>query len=218
MGLHWSPGAKHTTHIQEALNKYSASKGGAGREKREGCHRWARNSKEFPGNLGTEKKPETTKRGGEPTEDVRPGFLSECWSSLPGAVWMRGQWVVGWPAETTRKTGPPPFTHRLALCDWLSPLDPSGENGCPCKGGTGVLGLSSGFGFGRQSRAVPQVTLVTKQAQKRKNKEKRPCSKQWFLSCFGRRRSRAWTPDFSWATLKAGSLRNSVFKVLRKIF
>ncbi|KAB1264194.1 hypothetical protein Cadr_000020131 [Camelus dromedarius] len=86
-----------------------------------------------------------------PTEDVRPGFLTECWK-IPAWSWAHDGAV-----DYSKDPGPPPLTPRLALHDWLL-MDVHGK-WLMCLGvGTGVQEPSSDFGFGGQSRAVPQVT------------------------------------------------------------
>lgn len=113
-----------------------------------------------------ERKLRTTQRERGPTEDVRPGFLTECWK-IPAWSWAHDGAVGGGVAG--RQTTPKTLVPLHSLPDWLcmtgfcprtqvERMDVHGK-WLMCLGvGTGVQEPSSDFGFGGQSRAVPQVT------------------------------------------------------------
>ena len=127
--------------------------------KREGVRRWARNNKEFPSKLRSsirQKGNSRPPRGTEGPLKMRGLVLS--WNaekSQSRAVWMRGQWMVGWPPERLLQRLWSPSTHSLALCGWFLSLDIAGENGCGHKVETGIPGLSSGFSFRWQLGQYP---------------------------------------------------------------
>ena len=95
--------------------------------KREGVRRWARNNKEFPSKLRSsirQKGNSRPPRGKEGPLKMRGLVLS--WNaekSQSRAVWMRGQWMVGWPPERLLQRLWSPSTHSLALCGWFLSLD-----------------------------------------------------------------------------------------------
>lgn len=143
---------------QQGLTKQRRD--GAG--KTEGGRRCARKKEEFPSKLRCSIRLKGNSRPRGKEGPLKMGGLVLVWNagiSQSRAVWMRGQWMVGWPPERLLQRLWSRSTYGLALCDWLLSLDIAGENGCGHKVGTGVLGLSSGFSFAWQHRAVSTGNL-----------------------------------------------------------